>query len=227
MHAVISTPPYNRGTLIHNAMTPVLPASRSPFEIVAIASSAGGVEALSRVLGDLPAGLPAAVVVAQHLRPDRPSALASVLARRTPLPVRFAEDGDTIADGTITLAPPDHHLVVGSDGLLRLTRTAHVNFSRPSDPLFISAAFHYGPRAMGVVLSGSNRDGAAGAWAISYGGGMVLVQDAATCTFPQMPRAALELGAAHYVLPLDVIGSAIGALVCRPGVAPFFRRRAS
>lgn len=198
-----------------------------PFDLVTIASSAGGVDALSRVVSALPAEFPAAVLAVHHLCRDRSSGLAAILGRCTPMPVRFASDGDPIVRGTITLAPPDRHLVVAPKGGLRLTCTERQNYSRPSaDPLMISAAFHYGRRLLSVILTGANRDGASGAWAVSYAGGMVIVQDAETSAFPEMPQAAVDLGAAQYVLPLDTIGAAITALVCRPGVEQFFRRAA-
>lgn len=199
--------------------------TRSPFDVVAIASSAGGVDALSRVVSDFPADFPAAVVVTHHLYRHGTSQLASILGRQTAMPVSFASDGDVLTPGTITVAPADHHLVVDEGGIIRLTQTARLNFSRPSaDPLFISVAFRYGARALAVVLTGANGDGASGAWAVSYAGGMVIVQDTASCAFAEMPQAAVDIGAADYVLPLDTIGSAVTALVCRPGVARFFRR---
>lgn len=198
-----------------------------PFDVVAIGSSAGGVEALSRVVADLPAGFPAAVVAVHHLYRHGQSALAAILGRVTPLPVSFARDGETLSPGRITIAPADCHLAVDRGGVVRLTRTPRLNFSRPAvDPLFISVAFQFGVRALGVVLTGANGDGGAGAWAIRYAGGMVLVQDTATAAFPEMPQAALSLGAPNYVLPLELIGPAIGALVCRPGVEAMFRAQA-
>lgn len=200
---------------------------RPPFDIVAIGSSAGGVEALSRVVSALPEDFPAAVVIVHHLYRHGQSALAAILGRLTPLPVSFARDGETLHPGSIAIAPADLHLVVGEGAVVRLTRTARLNFSRPAvDPLFISVAFQFGARALGVVLTGANGDGGVGAWAIRYAGGMVLVQDTSTAAYPEMPQAALSLGAPNYVLPLELIGPAISALVCRPGVEAVFRSQA-
>ncbi|HEX6085375.1 MAG TPA: chemotaxis protein CheB [Thermoanaerobaculia bacterium] len=194
--------------------TPVSGA-RSRFDIVAIGSSAGGVEALSRVLSALPADFPAAVVAVHHLSRHNTSVLADVLGRCTSLPVRFAHEDDPLIPGTVLLAPADRHLAIHPDGMLRLTRTARLNFSRPAvDPLLVSVAFQYGPRALGVILTGANGDGGVGAWAIHYTGGVVIVQDTATSLFPQMPESAMSLGAASVMLPLEAIGPAIRELVC-------------
>lgn len=196
-------------------MEPPASVARPPFDIVAIGSSAGGVAALSRVLAELPADFPAAVVAVHHLYRHKTSVLADVLGRCTRLPVRFAREADTLLPGTVTLAPADRHLAVYPDGVLRLTRTARLNFSRPAvDPFLVSVAFQYGPRALGVLLTGANGDGGVGAWAIHYTGGLVLVQDTATSLFPQMPESAMSLGAASVMLPLEAIGPMIRDLVC-------------
>jgi two-component system chemotaxis response regulator CheB len=184
------------------------------FEIVAVAASAGGLKALTEVLGGLPADFPAALVVVQHLDPRHRSLLAEILGRRSGLEVRQAADCGRVAAGSVLIAPPDHHLLVNPDGSLSLTRTELVHFSRPSaDLLFESVAASYRSRAIGVVLSGSGSDGAMGAKAIKKTGGTLIVQDPATAEFPGMPGAALQAGPADFVLPLQEIAGALRSLV--------------
>lgn len=180
------------------------------LKVVALAASAGGLKALSHVLGDLPDGFPAALAVVQHLDRHSPSLLAPILGRRCRLRVRQAAPGDALAPGLVLVAPPDHHLLINRDGSISLTHTELVHFVRPSaDLLFESVAASFGPRAVAVVLSGSGIDGAMGVKAIRKTGGTVVVQDPASAEHPGMPRAAAETGVADLVLPLDEIGAAL------------------
>jgi two-component system, chemotaxis family, protein-glutamate methylesterase/glutaminase len=128
---------------------------------VAVAASAGGITALSRVLGSLPAGFPVPVVVVQHLDPRHRTIIAEVLGRRVRLRVQLAREGDSAEPGTVYVAPPDHHLLVSAEGKLTLSSSALVHFVRPSaDLLFESVAGSYGSRAIACVLTGSGSDGA-------------------------------------------------------------------
>ncbi|HEV7477219.1 MAG TPA: chemotaxis protein CheB [Burkholderiales bacterium] len=184
------------------------------FEIVALAASAGGLRALSEVLAGLPANFPAALVVVQHLDPRHRSLMAEILGRRTPLAVRQAADDEHVQPGSVFIAPPDRHLLVNPDGLLSLTRTELVHFSRPSaDLLLESVAASYRERAIGVILSGSGSDGAMGAKAIKKMGGTLIVQDPATAEFSGMPGAARQTGLADFVLPLEEISGALRTLL--------------
>lgn len=194
--------------------TPPGGAAEQPYGIVTIAASAGGVTALGRVLGSLPPGFPVPVVIVQHLDPRHETILAEVLGRRTKLPVRLARHGERAEPGTATIAPPDHHLLLGEDGTLTLTSSALVHFVRPSaDLLFESVAGSYGSRAIACVLTGTGRDGAMGASAVKSRGGTVIAQDPALAEFSGMPEAAVETGAVDYILPLDEIASVIRGLV--------------
>lgn len=185
------------------------PAPR--FDVVAVGASAGGVEALHVLTAGLPAGLPAAVLVVQHLDPRHRSMLADLLGRRCLLPVHQATSGEAVRAGTVVIAPPAVHLVV-RDGHLSLTDTAKVHFSRPAiDVLFESVANAYGSRAIGVILSGTGVDGAEGVRAIKARGGTTLAQ--AQASHRGMPQAALATGCIDATLPLDEIGPAIGRLV--------------
>jgi two-component system chemotaxis response regulator CheB len=185
-----------------------------PYRIVAIASSAGGITALTRVLGSLPAGFPVPVVVVQHLDRRHETVIASVLGRRTTLPVTLARADERAEAGTIYVAPPNYHLLVGAGGMLTLSSSELVHFVRPSaDLLFESVAGAYGATALACVLTGSGQDGAMGVSAVKTRGGTVIVQDPESAEFKGMPEAAVATGTVDFVLPLDEIGSVITGLV--------------
>jgi two-component system, chemotaxis family, protein-glutamate methylesterase/glutaminase len=184
-----------------------------PYAIVALAASAGGITALSRVLGALPPEFGVPVVVVQHLDPRHQTVIAEVLGRRAKLPVRLGAEGDWPAPGTIYIAPPNHHLLVSQHGRLTLSSAELVNYVRPSaDLLFESVAARYGPQAIACVLTGTGSDGAAGASAVKSRGGTVIVQDPELAEFRGMPEAAVTSGAADYILPLEEIAPVICGL---------------
>lgn len=186
------------------------------FDIVALAASAGGLTALSRVLTALPANFPAAIVVVQHLDPRHRSLMADILSRRTPLRVKQAEEGEHVEAATVYIAPPNRHLLVNSDGTLSLTQTELVHFLRPSaDLLFESVAASYKERAIAVVLTGTGSDGAMGVQAIKKMGGTVIAQDEDTAEFFGMPSAAIQSGSVDFVLPLHEISTALVTLVMK------------
>jgi two-component system chemotaxis response regulator CheB len=181
--------------------------------IVVIGASWGGLHALERLLGGLPAGFAAPVVVAQHRQSGAEELLAGLLGARTRLEVAEAEDKDRLVAGRVRLAPAGYHLLV-DDGHLALSIDQAVRHSRPSiDVLFDSAARAYRERAVGVVLTGANDDGARGLAALRARGGYAVVQDPDDAEMPDMPRAALLRAGADAVLPLDEIAPALVALV--------------
>lgn len=172
---------------------------------IVIGASAGAVQALSVLLPPLAADFPIPVLVVVHV-PDVPSGLVALFAAKCRVPVREPEDKEPIVPGTVYFAPPGYHLLVEAEGQLALSVDAPVLFSRPSvDLLFESAAEAYGAALLGIVLTGANEDGAAGAQAIAAAGGAVLVQDPATAFAPAMPLAALARCPAAQSLPLDAI----------------------
>ncbi|WP_067546460.1 chemotaxis protein CheB [Nocardia crassostreae] len=190
-----------------------LPPAES-YGVVAIASSAGGITALSRVLGRLPAVFPVPVVVVQHLDPRHETVIADVLGRRSRLPVVLAQADTQAEPGTVYIAPPNYHLLVGPNGEFTLSSSELVHFVRPSaDLLFESMAGAYGPRAIACVLTGSGSDGAMGVGAVKSRGGTVIVQDPEEAEFSGMPEAAVKTGAVDFVLPLDQIAEVISGLV--------------
>lgn len=181
------------------------PAARLSH-VVALAASAGGLAALSSVLSALPRDFAAPLLVVLHVDPRHRSWLAEILERHVALGVGQVRGGERLEAGRIYVAPPNHHVLVGEDGLLGLSDVGRVQHVRPSaDVLFASLAEAWGPGAIAVVLSGTGRDGADGVLAIKRHGGTVIVQSEASAEFPGMPDAAIRTGAVDRVLPLDGI----------------------
>jgi two-component system chemotaxis response regulator CheB len=186
------------------------------FDVVAIAASAGGLNAINAVLSKLPADFPAAIVVVQHLDPRRRSLMAEILARNTPLRVKQADAGETMQPATVYIAPPDQHLLVNSDGTLALSQSELVHFVRPSaDLLFESVAASHKERSIAVVLSGTGSDGSMGVQAIKKLGGTVICQDIESAEFNGMPLAALQSKCVDFSLPLGEIPAALVTLVMK------------
>jgi two-component system chemotaxis response regulator CheB len=187
---------------------------RSAHWAVAISTSAGGIAALHTVLAALPPSLAAAVLVVQHMLPDRDSHLVEILRWHTRLAVTEAHAAERLVEGVVYVAPPDVHLMVGIDRRLALSHLPPVHFCRPAgDRLFESLATAFGTGAVAVVLTGFGRDGAAGAQCVRRSGGTVIVQDPRTAQFGDMPRAALRAGAVDHTLSLGDIGPMVVSLV--------------
>lgn len=197
-------------------MTPGLrrPGQREVAQrVIAISTSAGGLAALRIVLGDLPASLAAAVLVVQHLQRDRDSHLVEILGWHSNLEVCVSRPALRLWCGTVYVAPPDFHLMVGIDRRLVLSHLPPLNFCRPSsDRMFASLAQVYGRGTVAVVLTGRGCDGAAGAQLVRHSGGQVIVQDPETAEYADMPRAAVRAGAVDAVLPLGRIAGALRSL---------------
>ena len=183
-------------------------------ELVAIAASAGGLNAITQVLSALPETFPCSLAIVQHLDPRHRSQLAGILGRRTPLPVKQAEDGERLLPSRVYIAPPDKHLLINKDRTVSLTSTELVHFVRPSaDLLFESVAASFRDRAIAVVLTGSGVDGSMGLAAIKKMGGTVIAQDEASSEFFGMPGAAIDTGNVDFILPLEDIPGALVRLV--------------
>jgi two-component system chemotaxis response regulator CheB len=184
--------------------------------VIAVGASAGGVESLRALVAGLPPDLPASVLVVLHLPRDAPSALPSILNRSGPLPAAPAVEGEHIRPGHIYVAPIDHHLLL-LDGHLRLSHGPAENGHRPAiDPLFRSVARAAGPRGIGVVLSGSRDDGAAGLASIVARGGLAVVQDPLEALYSSMPLAALAQTPTEHVAPAAKLGGLLAELTAMP-----------
>jgi two-component system CheB/CheR fusion protein len=172
-----------------------------------IGSSAGGIEALSRLVASLPADFPAPIVIAQHLDPRRPSHLHEILARRATLPVRVVEEREALENGVIFVVP-SNRLVELSHGDLRL-HAAKAGAVAPSiDVLFESAADVFGPGLIAVILTGSGSDGSSGAWHVKKAGGVVVIENPATAMFPSMP-SSIAPSLVDATADIDSIGSVL------------------
>jgi two-component system chemotaxis response regulator CheB len=184
--------------------------------VIAVGASAGGVEALTRLVGLLPADLGAPVLVVLHVSPTGTSVLPEILDRRTKLVVRAAGDGEALHAGRIYVAPSDVHLAV-EDGVVRVTREPRENGHRPAvDPLLRSVARAYGHRSVGVVLSGSRDDGARGLAILRAAGGTALVQDPGECLYAGMPTSALNAVPDAEVLGVEALAARLIELAQRP-----------
>jgi two-component system, chemotaxis family, protein-glutamate methylesterase/glutaminase len=178
-------------------------------DIIVIGASAGGVEALSKLVMQFPDDLLATVFVVQHVSATARGRLAEILDRAGPLPATLAQDGATFQQAHIYVAPPDHHLLV-KEGNLRVTRGLRENRVRPAiDPLFRSAALTYGARVVGVILSGLQDDGTAGLLAVKRCGGVTMVQDPTDALYPEMPRNALTHVEVDHCLPVSKMGAVL------------------
>ncbi len=175
------------------------------YAIVAIGGSAGGLESVRVILHGLPADFASPILVVLHLHPKYTSHVAEILRRQTGLQVKDAEEEETIAGGTVYLAQPNRHLLVDR-GVIQLSDTPAVNFSRPAvDRTFDSVVKTYGSRVIGVVLSGSGKDGSEGLRAIKEAGGFAIVEDPLTARFPGMPTAAVSASSVDRIVPLNDI----------------------
>jgi two-component system, chemotaxis family, protein-glutamate methylesterase/glutaminase len=181
-------------------------------DVVVVGGSAGGVEALADLVGGLPPAFPAAIFAVIHF-PDRvTSVLPAILTRSGPLPAHHARHGETIERGRIYVAPPGYHLMI-DEATVRLSSGPRENGHRPAlDPLFRSAARAYGPRVVGVVLSGNLDDGAAGLLAIKQRGGVAVVQDPDNALYPGMPQSAIRAVPVDHVVALPAIAPLLEAL---------------
>jgi two-component system, chemotaxis family, protein-glutamate methylesterase/glutaminase len=176
------------------------------YSIVGIGSSWGGLAAMSKLLGDLPADFSLPIVVVQHRSSDSDRLLAEILQDATGLTVSEVEDKEPLTPGTVHIAPANYHVLI-DDGFLSLSLEEPVRFSRPSiDVMFSSAADTYGPGAIGVVLTGANEDGAEGLSDIVRRGGRALVQDPRSAEIAIMPHAAVKAVPRAEVLPLERLG---------------------
>jgi two-component system, chemotaxis family, protein-glutamate methylesterase/glutaminase len=181
-------------------------------DIIVVGSSAGGVRALKTLFSSLPVDLAAAIFVTQHTTPHGEDLLADLLDRAGPLRASTAEDGEPIVHSRVYVAPPDRHLLV-AHGHIHLSAGPKENRSRPAiNPLFRSAALAYGPRVIGVILTGLLDDGTLGLWEIKRRGGTAVVQEPKDAEYQQMPASASKNVEVDYLIPLTGIAPRLVAL---------------
>ena len=192
------------------------PTGVTKHDIVVMGASAGGIEALRTVVSGLPKDLPSAVFVVLHMGPDSPGLLHQILGRASDISVVSPHDKERILTRRVYVAPPDRHLII-EPGVICLSRGPKENRFRPAiDPLFRSAGSVYGPRAIGVILTGGLDDGTAGLWALKQLGGTSVVQDPADALFPSMPESALRYVAVDYCVSLSEIAPLLVRLTEAP-----------
>ncbi|PLW81287.1 chemotaxis protein CheB [Kineobactrum sediminis] len=185
---------------------------RDSERIVVVGCSAGGVESLIALVKGLPPELDASVFIVQHLSPNYRSALPEILSVHAPFPVKHPADGDHIEPRTIYVASPDHHLLL-DNGHVLIKRGPKENRFRPSiDALFRSAAYSYGARVVGIVLSGALDDGTSGLWSIKRLGGITMVQLPTEAAFDSMPLSALSQVEIDHCLAAHDMGASLDSL---------------
>jgi two-component system, chemotaxis family, protein-glutamate methylesterase/glutaminase len=191
--------------------------SGSGHDIVVIGASAGGIEALKELVSALPGDLPAALFVVLHLPVGGISTLPAILDREGELPALHVEpEGAAITPGTIYVAPPDFHIQLANDRVEAMPGPPEHGHRPAIDPLFRSAADAYGPRVVGVILSGALDDGTLGLRAVKAHGGTALVQDPESAQHPSMPESAIELSAPDEVARPSKLAARIVELASDP-----------
>lgn len=180
------------------------------FEAVVIGSSAGGMDALRKVLSSLTEKFKVPIIIVQHLSPSSESYLVEYLSRYCSLKVKEVEEKEKIKSGWVYVAPPNYHTLVEKDGSFTFTVEERVSYARPSiDVLFETAADAFGNRLIGIILTGANSDGSLGLMKIKKNGGIAIVQDPDTAEAEMMPRTALEKATVDYILKLEDIGKTL------------------
>jgi two-component system, chemotaxis family, protein-glutamate methylesterase/glutaminase len=183
------------------------------FKVVAIGGSAGSLDVLFNMLPLLRQTLPVAIVIVLHRKSSGDSMLVDLFSLKTSLPVKEVEEKDTVLPGNIYLAPADYHLLFERDETFSLDYSEKVNYSRPSiDTCFESAAEVFGPRLVGILLSGANADGVEGLIAIKKNGGYTIAQSPESAEVPYMPSKAIQSSDIDEVINPEGLAAFINAL---------------
>jgi two-component system chemotaxis response regulator CheB len=202
-----------RGIILMSGIYSDKPLNMALRNIVVIGASAGGFEALKKIVAGLPGDIDASIFIVWHISPDVRGILPQVLNKLGGLLAAHAIDKELIKPGRIYVAPPDHHMLIEKD-TVRISKGPKENRFRPAiDPLFRSAALAYGPRVLGVVLSGALDDGSAGIWAVKQRGGIAIVQDPGDAEVSSMPENAMRAVEVDYRLPASELGGLLTKLV--------------
>src|SRR4051812_22577036 len=185
-------------------------------DIIVIGTSAGGLDPLRKLLGSLPKDLDATVFIVMHIPAQFTSNLPWILSKAAPVEVKHPIDGENIQKGRIYVAPPDHHLLVEKNQIF-VKKGPKENRFRPSiDTLFRSAAYSYGSRVMGIILSGMLDDGTSGMWTIKHLGGICLIQDRKDAMFESMPQNVTHFVDVDYEVSCDEMGALVAKLINEP-----------
>jgi two-component system chemotaxis response regulator CheB len=178
------------------------------YSAIVIGTSAGGLNALSSLLSQLPEDYSIPVVVVQHRSKDQRELLEEVLQHKCGIRIKQADEKEPVQGGTVYIAPPDYHLLVEEDRTFSLSCDERVLFSRPAiDVLFESAAAVYKEELVGIILTGANGDGAAGIATIKKYGGLTIAQDPKEAQFQAMPKASIDTKKVKHIWPLSEIGA--------------------
>jgi two-component system, chemotaxis family, protein-glutamate methylesterase/glutaminase len=181
---------------------------KKEYDAIVIGASAGGLYAMISLLQPLPANYPIPVMVVQHRAKDERSLLEEVLQQKCLIRIKQADEKEEIKPGIVYFAPPNYHLLIENNGTFSLSYDVPVNYSRPSiDVLFETAADVFKQHLLGIILTGANKDGAAGIKKIRTLGGVTIAQDPGTADYPEMPQAAINTGAVQHILTPAAIGS--------------------
>jgi two-component system chemotaxis response regulator CheB len=180
---------------------------RKKYQAIVVGTSAGGFHAVSEILGTLPTDFPVPVVVVQHRAKESQDLFEEVLQRKCRITIRQADEKEHIESGNVYVAPPNYHLLIEMDRTFSLSSDPPVQYSRPSiDVLFETAAFTYRDKLIGIILTGSNSDGAAGISAIRKMGGLTIAQDPAEAQYALMTQASIDTKHVQHVWRLKEIG---------------------
>lgn len=191
-----------------------MPAIQHPYKAIAVGTSAGGLKALTTILGELPVNFPLPVMIVQHRSKEQRDLLEEVLQSKCSIRIKQADEKEKIEKAIIYIAPPDYHLLVEWDETFSLSADAPVRFSRPSiDVLFETAANVYKQQLIAIIMTGANNDGSEGIVAVNRKGGLTIAQDPADADYPFMPSAAIRTKAVKEVLSLEEIKSFLLKLI--------------
>ena len=186
-------------------------------KVVVIGTSAGGLSALKKLISQLNKDFPLPILVVRHISPDATgNVVLNELNKLNTVKCQHAESGNNLKPGYLYLAPSDHHLLIGEDLKMLVTKGAHENRSRPAiDPLFRSAAVSFGTGVIGILLTGYLDDGTAGMKAIKRCGGTCIVQDPEEAEYPAMPKNAVNNVKVDYIIPIPEMGPLLYQLIPR------------
>lgn len=184
------------------------------YDAIVIGTSAGGLDALAKVLPSFRKNFPIPILVVLHISPNSDSYLIEYLNNMSKLFIKEAAEKEYIKSGTVYFAPPDYHLLIEEDRSLSLSNCEKINYSRPSiDVLFETASWSFGERLIGIVMTGANWDGSAGLKIIKENGGLAICENPLTAAVPRMPESAIDLANPDLVLGLDDIGPYLNDLI--------------